>query len=306
MKKILIIIFIITGGYANACDFCNCYLGLDPGYNKNTIGLRNNWRTAQWTSESSHHRIMHGGVGTEGSESILYESLVTTEVFVKYSPLPKLRLFATLPFTINTLEYEDETESRSALSDLSMIAMYQLANTMAHDSTGVRHRLFAGAGVKFPTGKSEDDTEVDIPMAHHLYSGTGSTDYIFCLSYIGKMQKLGWNVDASYKLNGESNNHYRYGNTFNLTPRLFYDIKLKSGSLIPHAGAAYEMGVEDEYKDVEQEGTGGDTWYASAGIDFYIGKISITTDYRLPVYHDMGEQMPEDKSWLFTSINFHF
>jgi hypothetical protein len=293
---------------ASACDFCNCYLGLDPGYNKNTIGLRVNWRTAEWIPFESTLRTTHGTPGTGGSSSgsTLEESLITTELFVKYAPIPKLRVYMTLPYTNNTLTYEGVTESRGAFSDMTFMAMYQLANTLPHDSTAVRHRVFAGGGIKFPTGKSEGASDVEIPMADDLYSGTGSTDYIFSLSYIGKYKKLGWNFDASYKLNGESANYYKYGNSLNLTPRIFYETKIKSVQLLPHISAAYEQCNNDEYKDVEQVETDGKIFWGGAGVDVYFGIFSLTTEFRLPLYHDIGAQMAEDKSVLYTSLNIHF
>ncbi|MFI5173083.1 MAG: hypothetical protein ACHQFW_11875 [Chitinophagales bacterium] len=309
MKRIyLLVVLLFSYVGVMSCDFCNCYLGLDPGYNKNTIGLRANWRTAEWTPPVSGLRLAHNGHGVEGTmgHETLQESFITGELFVKYSPIPKLRVYATLPYAFNTLEYDGVTESRNALSDLSLMAMYQLANTMAHDSAKVRHRLFAGLGVKFPTGKSEGASDVDIPMAHHLYSGTGSTDFLVSASYIGKLRKIGWNLDASYKYNTPSANDYRYGNTLNITPRVFYESKIKSVSLLPHVGAAYEMGDSDEYNDETVDETGGTTMYGSAGVDVYFGSISVTTDFRLPFYHDMGNQMSENQSWLFTSVNFHF
>ncbi len=308
MKKyIAFIIFLTYSGITNACDFCNSYLGLDPGFNKNTIALRANFRKAEWQAPSPTLRLTHGGTHTDmGTQETLEESFFTSELFVKYTPFPKLRIYATLPYTMNTLEFGGVSESRSALSDLSLMAMYQLLNSKNTDSTGVGHRLFAGAGVKFPTGKSEGAQEVDIPMAHHLYSGTGSTDYLACLTYIGKVKKLGWSLDASYKFNGESCTDYRYGNTINVNPVLFYETRIKSVKILPHAGAPYEAGVEDEYKGETVHETGGTTWYGSAGVDVYFGAFSVTTDFRLPFYHDMGTQMSEDQSWVFGSFNFHF
>lgn len=259
-------------------------------------------------SPSTTMRTMHTthGSGDEVAGSLLTESFVNTELFVRYSPVSKLRLYLTLPYAYNTLEYESVKESRGAFSDMTLMALYQLANTMPKDSGSVRHRVFAGGGIKFPTGKSEGAADVDIPMSEDLYSGTGSTDYLFSVSYIGKFKKLGWNFDASYKLNGESDTDYRYGNTMNFTPRVFYETSLKSLTLLPHIGAAYEMGDEDEYMDDTREETGGRTLYGSAGVDVYFGMFSVTTDFRLPLYLDMGAMMPEDKSILFTSLNIHF
>jgi hypothetical protein len=309
MKSIYsVLIFLFFSYPALSCDFCNCYLGLDPGFNKNTIGIRNSWRTAEWTPFSSTQRSAHTdhGTGEEGSGSKLDESFVTMELYVKYAPVSKLRLIMTLPYTFNTIEYKSDVESRNAMSDMTLMALYQLFNSMPVDSHGVRHRIFVGPGVKFPTGKSEGASDVEIPLSHHLYSGTGSTDYLLNVSYIGKVKKLGWNVDASYKFNGESATDYRYGNTLNVIPRVFYEIGLGQVKLYPHIGGAYEMGDEDEFKGETWPETGGSTVWGSAGADAYYGSFSVTTDFRLPIAHDLGAQVPEDKFWLFTSLNFNF
>lgn len=306
----LFVITLLISTLSIACDMCNCYLGLDPGYNKNTIGILCSWRSAQWVpTVSSTLRSAHTNhnSGEHSNSSKLIENFINTGVFIKYAPVSKVRLYATIPYVINTLSYEGVTESRNSISDLTLLAMYQVINTMSTDSLRTRHRFFAGGGVKFPTGKSEGASEVDIPMSHHLYSGTGSTDLIISLSYIGKCKKTGWSIDASYKLNGESKNDYRYGHTLNVTPNLFYEINCKSIKLFPHLGAAYEQCMDDEWNDVTMKETNGETLFASGGVDLYFGtKVSLTTDLRLPVYHDMGAMKSEDKSVLFTSLNFHF
>ncbi len=308
MRIYFILSMFILSGTATACDYCNCYLGLDPGYNKNTIGIRNSWRTAEWQDPFSNMRSTHTSHGSteQSSGSLLKETFLNTELFVKYSPVSKLRLMMSLPFSVNTLKYEGVTVTRSALADLTLLAMYQVVNTVPSDSNAVRHRIFAGGGVKFPTGKSEGASEVEIPLSHHLYSGTGSTDFLINVSYIGKKNRLGWNLDASYKLNGESANDYRYGNTLNVTPRIFYELSFKTLKVYPHVGGAYEDGMEDEYRGDTWIETGGETMWGTAGLDVYFSRFSLTTDLRVPVYHDMGAQMAEDKFVLFTSLNVHF
>ena|SRR5687768_6544835 len=151
MKSIYSVLLILIFSYPSiACDFCNCYLGLDPGFNKNTIGIRNSWRTAEWVPFNSAQRSAHTdhGTGEEGSGSKLDESFVTMELYVKYAPVSKLRLIMTLPYTFNTLEYKSTVESRHAMSDMTLMALYQLYNSMPDDSLSVRHRIFAGPGVK--------------------------------------------------------------------------------------------------------------------------------------------------------------
>jgi hypothetical protein len=312
MKKSLFVFFLIliVGGTSSfACDFCNCYLGLDPGYNKNTVGIRSNFRYATHMIPSSGSmKLMHGdhGDGTSGAEERMDGYFAGFDLFARVYPIKKLQVIATIPFQVNTLMFEDKEESRSALSDLTVMALYQIANTMPSDSLSCRHRVFAGGGVKFPSGKSSGASDADIPMAHHLYSGTGSTDLIAAVSYIGKYRKFGWNADVSYKFNGESANDYRYGNTFNAGPRIFYEVAVKSVRLLPHIGSAFEYGDHDQYRDNKLENTGGSVLWGTAGADVYLGKFSLTTDVRIPVVMDLGSSVMENRYWVFSSINFHF
>ncbi|HMT30827.1 MAG TPA: hypothetical protein PKD91_16260 [Bacteroidia bacterium] len=143
-------------------------------------------------------------------------------------------------------------------------------------------------------------------MADDLYSGTGSTDFIFVVSYIGKWHKLGWNADINYKLNTENSLNYRYGNSSNINVRAFYEINFKNLVFYPHLGTAVESGKADVSEGVKQSNTGGEILYGSAGVDVYYKSISFASDFRLPLYHNLGEGMAVDKSWFITSINIHF
>ena len=312
MKKKFIWFTIIILSYgldSSACDFCNCYLGLDPGYNKNTIGIRGQYRYATYgIPENSFMKLTHGGSNNPSGGPVdeWQADFTRFDIHARVYPLPKLQVIANLPFHLNTLTFLDQQESKSSLGDMTVIGMYQLFNTMTTDSGDVRHRLFAGGGVKLPTGKSEGAAEINIPMSHHLYSGTGSTDYLISVSYIGKFRKLGWNADLSYKFNGESANDYRYGNTFNAVPRLFYQWNLKSVKLLPHLGGVIEWGDGDTYLDKTVEETGGNLLWGSAGLDFYFGSFSLTSEVRVPVVHELGASLPEDKLCLIGSFNYHF
>lgn len=304
-----IIILLVTFTSANACDFCNYYVGLNPGYNKNTVGIRSNYRTAShMITGNPTLKIMHGDDdhGSSSADEEMTASFLSFDLFARFYPISKLQLLASLPYQLNTISFMDKEESRNSISDLTLMAMYQVANTMAMDSNKVRHRVFAGAGVKLPTGKSSGTSDVNIPMSHHLNTGTGSTDFLFAASYIGKFKKFGWNTDVSFKLNGESKNNYRYGNTFNVTPRIFYETGLKTLKIFPHIGAAYEFGNNDYYEDFKQQETGGTVYWGSAGVDVYFSRFSVTTDVRIPVHQDLASTVLEDKYWLFGSFNIHF
>jgi len=288
---------------------CNGYLGLDPGYNKNTIGIRSNFRHSSLEiPASSTFKLLHGEHSTENGDGSgeLEASFLCVELFAKIYPTSKIMLIANLPYQFNSLTFGNSEGNLNAPGDITILGFYQLANTMSVDSNSVRHRLFGGLGIKLPTGKSSGTSVIDIPMAHELNSGTGSTDYLVAISYIGKYKKLGWNLDLNFKYNTESKNDYLFGHTLNVTPRIFYETRIKTVKVLPHIGASYELGDYDYYEGVKQVETGGSTFWGSAGVDFYFGRFSVTSDVRLPFHQELNGNMPEDKYWLFGSVNFHF
>lgn len=306
--KLFAILFLITFSPAVACDFCNCYLGLNPGYNKNTVGLRYSYRTAEIDIKSPNLRTTHLDHGTTSVaySGMLKEWFQTTELYARIYPTPKVQLVATMPYSFNILEYNQETISEKSFDDLSVLAFYQIANTIPDDSLTVRHRLFAGAGIKVPTGKYKGDEVADFPMSDHLFSGTGSYDWMLAVSYIGKYNRLGWNADASVKVNGKNSEEYRYGNTLNINPGVFYEVDIHNVKLFPHSGVVFEGGKKDELDGVDQDGTGGYSMFGAVGVDAYYGAFSVSTDCRMPFYHNLSENTPEDGVSLYLSLNVHF
>jgi len=301
---ILVSAFLIIAGNASACEFCLCHHKIERDDHSKIIGISNSWRRAEWVPYTFIPGFNQSGNGFENSS--LKESFLQTALFAGYSPLPKLRLFASLPYSINTLKYDEVTESRNALADLNVHAMYRIHASASDDSSRSSHRWYAGAGIKFPTGKSSGASEISIPMSQHLYSGTGSTDYLFTVCYSGKFKKVAWNFDATYRLNGESASNYRYGNTLKVAPRFFYVSRIKSVKMYPHVGTVYETHAEDKFNKVTREESDGTTLWGSAGVDLYFGKFSINTCFQLPVYNDAGAIISESKSVLLTSFNVHF
>lgn len=309
MKRILLFLLIVVYSTAvAACDYCNCYLGLNPGYNKNTVGLRYSYKLSSLDIALSSMRVTHldpasPAISTGGN---LKETQSKAELFARIYPVSKLQILATLPYTVNTLDYNEKSATGKAFDDLSVIAMYQIANTFPADSMQVRHRLFGGVGVKFPTGKAKSSEYVDIPMADHLYSGTGSTDFLIAVSYIGKYRHLGWNVDANHKFNGESGSGYHHGNTSNISSRIFFELERKKVKLFPHVSVVYEKGETDKDSGMKQSGTGGEVVSGGVGVDVYFGKFSVNTEYRKPIAHHIGEFTPVDKYTCYAGLNFHF
>ena len=79
-----------------ACDFCNCYLGLNPQYKKNIVGLRTHYKLYNGT----HHDL------AEFSDAALtnkdfWEKRTEVELHAQWYPVQKLQIIFSLPYIYN-------------------------------------------------------------------------------------------------------------------------------------------------------------------------------------------------------------
>ena len=114
------------------CDMCNMYVGLNPNYNKNTIGLRYRY--------SSYSDL--GMIHTNASGNLNYRSYRTTELWAMYYPTPKVQLLFAIPYMDNRLVMEDNLKQQVlGLGDLTFVGRYQILNRNI-DSSHCHNLLF--------------------------------------------------------------------------------------------------------------------------------------------------------------------
>jgi hypothetical protein len=103
MRKLVVVYsLLVWSGVATACDFCNCYLGINPHYKKNSIGLR---------ATSSNYNGSH----MESAELEKYnltahdfeENRSTYEIQAQYYPVQKLQIQMFIPYILNTETMSD-------------------------------------------------------------------------------------------------------------------------------------------------------------------------------------------------------
>lgn len=269
---------------ALACDFCNCYLGLNPHYKKNSIGLR-------------YHSMSYTGSHMEEwqlqklnySKNDFWELRTVAELHAQYYPLQKLQLLLSFPYIYNsegnTVGYihhhgndnnTSTTNTYQGIGDPMLIAHYQVFNRVSMDTAGnnYSHRLMAGGGIKFPFGNWKiaegvaDDERVHLP-------GSGSWDIIGSIVYLSKLGKIGMNTNLTYLLTAANSQSFSYGNRFNGNLVVYYQSTLKSVTVFPSAGAYYEQAAPDLANGYELLNSGGSILFAHAGLDLYFKKFAI-------------------------------
>ena len=220
-KTCAVAVLIFNMATAAACDFCNCYLGLNPQYKKDHIGLRHQYMVYYGT----HHDL------SEFTESSLtqkdfWERRSILELNGQIYPTQKLQLIFSIPYVYNsegsTKKGEAAKEGHShggtednkpiqGIGDPLIIAHYQIFNKTNMDSSKFSHRLFAGGGIKIPIGKYKIAADSD-PLERSHQPGTGSWDFIASASYLAKRNRVGINLNGSYLLTRMNPDDFQYGN----------------------------------------------------------------------------------------------
>ncbi|HNS13541.1 MAG TPA: hypothetical protein PKM97_13080 [Bacteroidia bacterium] len=304
MKKYLVLSIVLLFSLAGmACDFCNCYLGLNPHYKKNSLSLRHSITNYKGT----HHDLGEfSDVGLKDEDFL--ETRTVTELHGQIYLTPKIQLILNIPYMTshesmseaaemamsNHSHGHDGTagETMHGIGDPLIIGHYQLFNKVGMDSTSFAQRLFAGGGLKFPVGSYKLGPNADPSEAAHK-PGTGSWDFLISASYLAKMHKAGLNINASYMLTTMNNEDFQFGNRFNVNAIVYYQCKLQHNYLFPGIGIFLEQAAEDWSRRSYMRNSGGEILYAHAGLDFYYRRLSFNLAYQMPIKQSLNQPQPE-------------
>lgn len=319
MRKLLVVYsLLVWSGVATACDFCNCYLGINPHYKKNSIGLR---------ATSSNYNGSH----MESTELEKYnlttrdfeENRSTYEIQAQYYPVQKLQMqlfipyilnsetmsdnayrsFTTVPLSTARISHADHTALQteqtaveksskiSGMGDPLFLAKFQVFNSNGWDSTALQQRMLLGAGVKFPLGKSHFDATID-PLEKSHQPGTGSWDVLPNLTYLAKYKAIGVNINLSYMITTEDKHGFKNSNRWNANASVYREFMKGKISIYPSLGVYFEQAGMTNYQGSNLEKSGGNLILAHSGLDFYYRKISLSTAFHLPTLQKLNGTQP--------------
>lgn len=272
---------------AMSCDLCNLYLGLNPQYNNNQVGLRFRYRQAAGLHSHEHT----GSSTTPHSHASMYvtDRYLSSELYARIYLNPKWVAFATLPYAVNMQEMQGEgTSSINGFGDLPLLVQRQLFNRPRTDSSEFGHRMFLGAGVKLPTGKWDLEANDD----PHIQPGTGSCDGLIVASYLAQWKKWGLAADLNLRLSTANRDDYRFGNRLNGTLSLFYGLPKGKWTFMPTLGGYVEAGGRDLSDHVFLQSSGGWTAFGTGGLEAYRGRMSYALNSQVPFLQGLNGQQP--------------
>lgn len=268
-----------------ACDVCACYFGVQPQFDKNFAGLRLRYR--------QYYGMPSYSMGYATINTLSYD------LWGRFYPWKKVQVLVSLPYFSSTTSTSQEKFRSSGIADAMILGQYMLLNNSTSDSSKITHVLFAGGGIKLPTGGHKVKNR-ETP------AGSGSLDYLVTLNYIGRVGKFGLQADAGWKINTPNSSRYLYGNGVNSTAHFFMWFKSMSFNFLPHAGTYYErMGVDQVFTQ-NVENTGSSVLFASMGADVYYKSLSFQFSYQTPIAEDYKGIQPENMHRIITGFTVMF
>jgi hypothetical protein len=297
MKKILLtaVVAIATTASVWACDLCGYSVGLNPNFNQNQIGLRFRYRDFV-----GHHT--HSDGQTHGADR---ETYLTTELWARWCPHPKLRIQVLLPFAQNTAYNDGEIDQRiRGVGDASALAYYQVVQRVDSNPSGWQHRLFVGGGLGMPSGKWRPKVVTEYEPL--LMPGTGAWSGMAALSYMLRKGHWGLGLDYNYRISTANALGYRFADRHNFSANLYYQWKSGDFALLPFAGMYAEYARKDQTDAVRAHNTGGIAAFGSVGMEVYLGRFSVNLTAQLPLVQSLngqqGQNHPRFNGGLFYSF----
>lgn len=289
------------------CDLCGCYMGLDPNFDLNQVGVRvtsykffiSGHSSSSGSMSPGEPQYDHGGHG-ENTSTEYYNDL---EFYMRYYISPKFRLFFSIPFSSNDIE----GKKLNGVGDAKLISQYQVYATSIDGKTNFWQRIFLGGGFKIPTGVFNKTLTYGV-VDPHFQPGTGSFDFILNGLYISKLEKtgLGWRNDIIYTLNTTNSNGYRFANRFNLTSTFTFDIMSNDWTFLPHAGIYFESTGADTQDGKTAPDTGGEAFFGAGGLDIYYDVFSFDFNYKFVLSENLNGEQPGNEYRLFFGLGYAF
>ena len=302
MKKILVAtaMLLLSITTVNACEICGCglgnyYIGLLPQFNHKFIGLRYQYR---------QYKTVISGDPTQFS----HDYYKTVELWGGWNIGKRWQLLAIIPVNFIHQVSDDGVTNNQGLGDIAVMVNYKVFDKMSSaGNSSFAHQLWVGAGIKAPTGKfNVDPTDPAVVALANTQTGSGSTDFMLNAMYNMRVNKIGINTSASYKLNTTNKDKYTFGNKFSASSFASYTITKGQFNIVPNAGILYETTAASKLNKVKVEETGGYLLSGAAGLELSYKKFTVGANVQLPMSQNFASGQTELKIRGMAHVTFSF
>lgn len=303
MKKIiLLLVFSSFSTAMMACDICGCgignnYIGILPDFTKHILGLRYRYNSLQ-----TH--LGEGGVPTYLTTSERYK---TIELWSGWNIGKKFRVMASVPYSYNERSSQGINRFKQGIGDVNLSGYYELINTRKPvNSKLLVQSLWAGGSIKLPTGSYNPADKSGSTQSNNLFQlGTASIDYTISAMYDLRLQDIGMNITANYKINTANKYHYTYGNKFGVNAQSYYKFRIRKHIMVaPNAGVQFEQSAKDIDDKISVDVSGGNLLLGTLGVETAYRKIAIGANWQTPLSQNLAMGFVKARDRFMLHISF--
>ena len=301
MKKIVIAttIALLSLSAANACEICGCglgnyYIGMLPQFSHKFFGIRyqvRNFNTIIANDPSQFSR----------------DHYKTVELWAGWNIGKKWQILALLPYNYIHQVSDDGVTNNQGIGDIAVMANYKIfdKNTVTKNGNRFSQQLWIGAGIKLPTGKFNiDATDPALVAIANTQTGSASTDFMLNTMYNLRINKIGINSSASYKINTSNKDKYSFGNKFSANSFVYYAIKKGNIGITPNLGINYETTAVNTLQKATVAQTGGHLFATTAGLELSFKKFTVGANMQSPLSQNFANGQTELKMKGMMHVTF--
>ncbi len=340
-KIVVLLLMLSVIKQVQACDVCTVFAGINPHDYKSWLTIRYRQTVFSQTLNGSlsamnvlpyqlpSGRVMHNLTPStvETTQTFEYREIYNTlELAGNFYVSPKWQLFTQWKMSDNYIKYDDSVAVNiSGVGDWLLMANYQVFSTKTKscrpDSVlpGFKHRLRIGGGVILPVGNYRKYTIVGYETAftpsgivteplqaldYELQPGAGSVSFPLNMNYLAKWRNAGVNAMVNYVANTVNPLGYRFANRFTGMLNIMYFAGNKNLQIVPFAGVRYDTAAKNRLKNRPLEGTGGEVFQISQGLQVYAGNIAVSAMCAVPVFQNLWGNQPEQQISTTISVKY--
>jgi hypothetical protein len=297
MKKFFFTLFVsVIFLSASACEICGCgvgnyYIGILPNFNHRFFGVRYHFNSFNTRLNSDP---------TQFSKDF-YQ---TVELWGGWNVGKRFQVLAFVPYNINHQVSDEGTTDLKGFGDAALMANYKVFETT---NKNVSQQLWLGGGIKLPTGKFKiDANDPDVAAIANTQLGSGSTDLLLNAMYNIRINKLGINTTANYKINTSNKEEYKFGDKLTAGSFMYYVFPMKGIIISPNVGLLYEHTEASELQSSKIDLTGGQILQGSIGAEVSFNRIAIGLSTQLPIAQNFAENQTKAKVKGMLHVSFAF
>lgn len=285
-----------------ACESCAIvYLGKKEkpaGENKQRLTAKVFYENQDWAEipAAEAHQLHHQGhdAHDKQDEQVIH-AIINAQLFDRFSVEADIPYVRRHYIEIDSHAHLGENQISKGLGDVTLTGDYSLV-TSEDKTFGIL------AGIKFPSGKIDEETSFGSLVEPELQPGTGSYDYIAGLTGSAHPGAADFSVSAVYVYKTEGDQNFRFGNLFSVS--LYagkrFDLKdnlqLKTGLMISNQLEQKQHNDGDEVKD-----SGGYTMLIGPQAGLSCQNVSLDISFLAPAVQNLGGTHQKLDTGILTS-----